>query len=98
VVSRLQAGARRGDHGLFALFALFALALLALTTRGTFLLLAGSRDAPDLLRRVASRRRGRCELSLVTATLSLLKQSPDLLNRLWPWTKLNLQASLANVS
>jgi hypothetical protein len=80
------------------LFALFALALLALTTLGTFLLLAGNRGAPDLLRRVASRRRGRCELSLVAATLSLLKQSPDLLNCLLPWTKLNLQASLANVS
>lgn len=80
------------------LFALFALALLALTTLGTFLLLAGSRDAPALLRRVASRRRGRCELSLVAATLSLLRQSPDLLRCLLPWTKLNLQASLANVS
>lgn len=80
------------------LFALFALALLALTTLGTFLLLGGTRGAPGLLRRVASRRRGRCELSLVAATLSLLKQSPDLLNCLLPWTKLKLDASLANVS
>jgi hypothetical protein len=80
------------------LFALFALALLALTTLGTFLLLSGNRAAPALLRRVASRRRGRCELSLVSATLSLLKQQPSLLNCLLPWTKLNLEASLSNVS
>ena len=52
------------------LFALFVLALLILVTVGTFCLLHGGQRAKQLLRRVASRRSDRCELSLVSAMLS----------------------------
>lgn len=80
------------------LFALFALALLALTTLGTYCLLRGAPAARDLLRHVASRRRGRCELSLVSAMLSLLQQEASLLACLLPFTKFKLDATLDNVS
>jgi hypothetical protein len=39
---------------------------------GSKLILAQGRRAKDLLRRVVSRRRGRCELGLVSAMVSLL--------------------------
>jgi hypothetical protein len=61
------------------LFALFVLALLILITLGTFCLLRGDQRTKELLRRVASRRRGRCELSLVSAMLELLQQDRSLL-------------------
>lgn len=80
------------------LFALFALALLALVSLGTRCLLNGGPTARELLRRVASRRSGRCELSLVTAMLELLKQDDDLLKHLSPLTKFKLDKTLANVS
>ena len=80
------------------LFALFALALLILVTLGTVWLLPGDRVSKQLLRRVASRRRGRCELSLVTAMLSLLRQDRDLLECLGPFTKFNLDKTLQYVS
>ena len=50
------------------------------------------------LRRVASRRRGRCELSLVSAMLSLLQQDRSLLACLLSFTKFKLDATLDNVS
>ncbi len=80
------------------MFALFALALLILVTLGTFCLLSGTQGAKTLLRRVASRRRDRCELSLVSAMLSLLQQDCDLLPCLLPFTKFKLDATLDNVS
>ena len=43
------------------MFALFAIALLVMTSLGSRLLLAQGQGAKALLRRVASRRRGRCE-------------------------------------
>ncbi|MBP6820645.1 MAG: hypothetical protein KA368_03835 [Acidobacteria bacterium] len=49
------------------LFALFAIALLVLTVLRTALLLRGGAEAQRLLRHVTSRRRGRCELSLIAA-------------------------------
>ena len=55
------------------LFALFTIALLVLTTLATHLLLHG-RDGQLLLRGVVSRRRNRCELSLITIMVSLLHQ------------------------
>jgi hypothetical protein len=79
------------------LFALFAIALLVLTTLATCLLLHG-RNAPLLLRRVVSRRRHRCELSLITIMVSLLHQEWQLLQHLSSLTKFNLEAHLANVS
>lgn len=79
-------------------FTLFAIALLVLVTLGTFLLLSGGKGARTLLRRVASRRRGRCELGLIAATLSLIQQDRSLLSCLLPFTKFKLEATLHNVS
>jgi hypothetical protein len=80
------------------LFALFALALLVLTTLGVKLLVGGGARARALCRRVASRRRGRCELSVISAMIRLLQEDPNLFVHLSPRTNLNLEASLANVS
>jgi hypothetical protein len=51
-----------------------------------------------LLRRVASRRSGRCELSLVNAVVKLLEQDASLFALLNPRIKLDFQPSFANVS
>jgi hypothetical protein len=80
------------------MFALFAIALLAMISLGCRLLLSPSRGAPSLLRRVASRRRRRCELGLVSAMVHLLRQDQTLYDKLSPHAKLKLEASLANVS
>jgi hypothetical protein len=60
--------------------------------------MAGFAQAVAWLRRVASRRHGRCELSLVSATVSLLQQDSGLYSHLTPRIKLKLNGSLANVS
>jgi hypothetical protein len=80
------------------LFALFAMALLVLTSLGMRLLLRGGPPAHQLLRRVASRRRHRCELGLIAAVLALVQQDPSLFGVLSARIKLNLEATLANVS
>jgi len=80
------------------LFALFAVALLALASLGTVLLIPGDEIARRLLRRVVSRRKGRCELSLMMATLSLIQQDPGLFDCLFPSVKLKLEAGLPYVS
>lgn len=80
------------------LFALFALALLVLTTLGMKLLIRGGEQARSLLRRVASRRSDRCELSLISAMIYLVQEDRSLFGALSPRTKLNLEASLSNVS
>lgn len=80
------------------LFALFVIALLLLTTLGRVLLMRGDVEAKQLLRRVASRRRGRCELSLVTAMGALVEKDRSLFATLSPQTKFNLEATLSNVS
>ena len=80
------------------LFALFAMALLVLTSLGMRLLLRGGPRARQLLRRVASRRRDRCELGLIAAVLALVQQDPSLFEALSTRTKLNLEATLTNVS
>lgn len=85
-------------HAWSRLFALFAIALLALTTLGTCLLLCGGPAARALLRRVISRRRDRCELSLIAAIIALVQQDWSLLAHLSARTKLNLEATLSNVS
>src|SRR4249920_667393 len=78
------------------MFALFAMALLIMTSLGSQLLLAPGQRAKDLLRRVASRRRGRCELGLVSAMVRLLQQDKTLYDALSPHVKLKLEATLAN--
>ena len=80
------------------LFALFAMALLIVASLATRLLLRGDQQASALLRRVASRRRGRCELSLISAMISSLHQEPRLYDHLTPRIKLKLEGDLANVS
>ncbi len=79
-------------------FALFAMALLILMTLGAALLGLGKQAIFQLLRRVASRRRGRWEVSLVNAILLLLKTDSALWRWLCPQTTLDLEAALPNVS
>lgn len=80
------------------LFALFAIALLVLSVLGTALLLRDRTDAQHLLRRVTSRRRGRCELSLIAAIIALVQKDRSLFEALSPQIKLNLEMTLSNVS
>ena len=80
------------------LFALVAIALLIVVTLASRLLLRPGAQASALLRRVASRRRGRCALSLVSAMGTLLHQEPGLYDHLVPRLKLKLDGNLANVS
>ena len=77
---------------------LVAIALLIVVTLASRLLLRPGAQASALLRRVASRRRGRCELSLVSAMITLLHQEPGLYDHLVPRLKLKLDGNLANVS
>ena len=80
------------------LFALFVLALLILISLGTFWLRPADQFARQLLRRVCSRRRARCELSLVSVMLSLLQEDDSLLAGLLPHIKFKLDTALPNVS
>src|ERR671915_1217748 len=48
--------------------------------------------------RLASRRSDRCKLSLIAALIALVQHDWTLLNSLSPHTKLNLEATLSNVS
>jgi hypothetical protein len=79
-------------------FALVAIALLVVVSLASRLLLRPGARASALLRRVASRRRGRCELSLVSAMISLLHQEPGLYAHLVPRMKLKLDRDLVKVS
>jgi DDE family transposase len=80
------------------LFALVAIALLVVVTLASRLLLRRGEQAVVLLRRVTSRRRGRCELSVVSAMISLLQQDSGLYDYLAPRLKLRLEGDLANMS
>jgi len=71
-------------------FALFAMTLMALTALGMRLLVRGGAQAQELLRRVASRRQSRCELSLRAAIIALVQQDKSLLAALSAQTKLKL--------
>jgi hypothetical protein len=72
------------------LFALFAVALVVLTALGMRLLVRGGRQAQELLRRVASRRGNRCELSLIEAVIALVQKDKTLFAALSAQTKLKL--------
>jgi hypothetical protein len=80
------------------LFALFALALLVVVSLGVKLLLRGGPGAAALLRRVASRRRGRWDLSIVSAMVRLLHQDKGLFAHLSPHIQFDLDARLVYVS
>ena len=79
-------------------FALFALAMLILLCLAVKVLLKDPSRAKTLLRLIASRRKGRCELSIINAMLKLLQQLPSLLFELDPSTKLDLEAQFQYVS
>ena len=85
-------------HAWSRLFALFALALLVVVSLGVKLLVRGGSEAVALLRRVASRRRGGWDLSVVSAIVALLRIDKSLFAHLSPAIALDLEASLANVS
>jgi len=80
------------------LFALFALALLVVVSLGVKLLVRGGPGAVALLRRVASRRQGRWDLSLVSAMIELLQDDESLFAYLSASIKLDLEARLVYVS
>ncbi len=80
------------------LFALFALALLVGVSLGVKLLLRGGPGAAALLRRVASRRRGRWDLSIVSAMVRLLHEDKGLFAHLSPHIQFDLDARLVYVS
>jgi hypothetical protein len=80
------------------LFALFVLALGLLVCLGLVLLTDRNPQAAHLLRRIASRRRNRWDVSLVNAMLLLLKQDRSLFAFLSADTILDLEAQLAKVS
>jgi len=75
-----------------------AIGLLVVVSLASRLLLRHGAQASALLRRVASRWRGRCELSLVSAMISLLHQEPGLYDHLVPRLKLSLEGDLAKLS
>jgi hypothetical protein len=85
-------------HAWSRLFALFALALLVVVSLAVNLLLSGGPLAVALLRRVASRRRGRWELSGVSAMVRLLHEDYSLFAHLSSYIKFNLEARLVYVS
>jgi hypothetical protein len=85
-------------HAWSRLFALFALALLVVLSLAVRLLVPGGPGALALLRRVASRRRGRWDLSLVSAIVRLLHEDKSLLAHLSPSIQFNLDARLVYVS
>jgi Transposase DDE domain len=85
-------------HAWSRLFALFALALLVVVSLAVKLLLPGGPDAVTLLRRVASRRRGRWDLSLVSAMVRLLQEDNHLFTHLSSHIRFNLDARLVYVS
>jgi hypothetical protein len=80
------------------LFALVAIALLVVVSLANRLLWRPGAPASALRRRVVSRQRGRCELSVVSAMISLLHQEPGLSAHLVPRMKLKLYGDLAKVS
>jgi Transposase DDE domain len=80
------------------LFALFALALLVVVSLAVQLLLPGGPDAVARLRRVASRRRGRWDLSMVSAIVRLLQEDKGLFAHLSFHIQFNLDARLVYVS
>lgn len=85
-------------HAWSRLFALFTLALLVVVSLGIQLLGRDGPGAGTLLRRVASRRRGRWELSLVSAMVALLHADQSLFAHLSPSIKLSLDLRLEYVS
>jgi len=64
---------------------------MAVTALGMRLLVRGCAEAKELLRRVASRRRDRCELSLLAAVTAPAQQDKSMFAVLSAKTKLKLE-------
>ena len=77
---------------------MFALALLVVVSLAIKLLLPRGSHAVALLRRVASRRWGRWDLSLVSAMVRLLQEDKSLFAHLSASIKFKLDARLVYVS
>ena len=80
------------------MFGLHAMAMLVLASVESEILLKDKKKGVEKMREVASRRKERWSLSLITATIKLLKQDKNLYNCLNPFIKLNLCNTLQNVS
>ena len=80
------------------MFSLHALAMLVLSSVESEMLLKNKNKGEEQMRKVASRKRGGWTISLITATIKLLKQDKSLYNCLNPFIKLNLCNTLQNVS
>jgi hypothetical protein len=94
-----SAQARIADiHAWSRMSALFALALLTVVSLVMKLLLPRCPRAVALLRRVASRRQGRWDLSLVSAMVALLKEDKSLFLHLSSRIQFNLNARLEYAS
>jgi hypothetical protein len=80
------------------MFSLHALAMLVLASVESEVLLKNEKKGRAKMKEVASRRKGGWDISLLTATIKLLKRDKTLYNCLNPFVKLNLCNSLQNVS
>lgn len=80
------------------MFGLHAIAMLVLASVGDKILLKNEKKGAEKMREVASRRKGRWNISRITATIKLLKQDKSLYNCLNPFIKFNLCNTLQNVS
>jgi hypothetical protein len=88
----------RDIHAWSRMFALFVIAMGVLVRLGLVLLTARNPQAQTLLRRVASRRCDRWDVSVFNAMLLLLKQDKSLFAFLSTHTILDLEARLVTVS
>jgi hypothetical protein len=80
------------------MFSLHALAMLVLASVESEILLKNEKKGAAKMREVASRRKGGWDISLLSATIKLLKRDKSLYNCLNPFVKLTLCNSLPNVS
>ena len=80
------------------MFGLHAMAMLVLASVESEILLKNEEKGKEKMREVASRRKGGWNISLIRATIKLLKRDKSLYNCLNPFIKLNLCNTLQNVS
>ncbi len=80
------------------MFSLHAIAMLALSSVESEVLLKNKNKGVAQMRKVASRKKDGWTISLIRATIKLLKQDKSLYNCLHPFIKLNLCNTLQNVS
>jgi hypothetical protein len=80
------------------MFGLHALAMLVLASIESEILLKNEKQGKEKMKEVANRRKGGWDISLIRATIKLLKRDKSLYNCLNPFIKLNLGNTLQNVS